>query len=88
MSKSDNERTQFDELNAMIQTLAMGVQNTTAAATATTSAVAVRREEVKKEVATVGEDVKKVATKVDTIEEEVSATKKLRSMLEQGRQKD
>ena len=61
----------------MIQTLAMGIQNSTAAATDTTSAVAAMGEELKKEVATMGEDVKEDATKVDTIEEEVSATKKL-----------
>ena len=40
-------------------------------------AVAAMVEEVKKEVATVGEDVKKVAKKVDMIEEEVGATKNL-----------
>ena len=34
-------------------------------------------EEVKKEVATMGEDVKKVANEVDMIEEEVCATKNL-----------
>ena len=61
----------------MIQTLAMGVQNSTATATAPTSEVASMGEEVKKEVATMGGDVKKIATKVDTIEEEVCATKKL-----------
>ena len=68
-SKSEN----FDEIKAMMQTLVMGVHNTTAAATATTSAVAVMGEEVKREqnatakaVATVGED-----------EVEVSATKKV-----------
>ena len=54
VSKSD-KREQFDDVNAMIQTLAMGVRNSTAAATATTSAVAAIGEEVKKEVATVGE---------------------------------
>ena len=62
MSKGD-EREQFDELKAMIQILATGVQNSTAAAFATTSAVAVMGEEVKKVVATEGEDVEKVATK-------------------------
>ena len=61
----------------MIQTLAKVVENSTAAKIATTIAVAAMGDDVKKEVATTGEDVKKVATKVDTIGEEVSATKKL-----------
>ena len=61
-------------LNAMIQTLAMGVQNSTAA---TTCAVTSMGEEVKKKVATVGEDVKKVAKKVEMLEEEAGATKNL-----------
>ena len=56
LSKGD-EREQFDELKAMIQILATGVQNSTAAACATTSAVAVMGGEVKKVVATEGEDV-------------------------------
>ena len=76
LSKGD-EREKVDELKAMIQTFAIGFQNFTAAAFATTSAVAVMGEEVKKVVATEGEDVEKVATKVDAIEEEVNATKKL-----------
>ena len=38
----------FDELKAMVQTLAMSVQNSTAAATATASAVAAMGEEVKR----------------------------------------
>ena len=40
LSRNDKSE-QFDELEAMIQTLAMGVQNSTAAATATASAVSV-----------------------------------------------
>ena len=46
------------------------------AATATTSAVAAIDEEVKKEVAKMGEDVRKVATKLGTIEEEMSVRDK------------
>ena len=73
MSRSD-KREQFDESKAMIHNLAMGVGNSTAASTC---AVVAMGEEVQKEVATMGEDVKKVAKKVDMIEEEVGATKNL-----------
>ena len=56
---------QFNELEAMIQTLAMVVQSSTAA---TTCAAATMGDVVKKEVATEGEDVDKAAKKVDMIE--------------------
>ena len=61
MSRSD-KRQQFDESKAMIQTLAIGVRTL--------------GEEVKKEVATMGEDVEKVAKQVDMIEEEVGKSGK------------
>ena len=61
---------QFDELKDMIQSLTAGVQTSAAEAkreqSATTSATTI-----------MGTDVKRVVTKVDVIEEEVGATKKL-----------
>ena len=67
----------------MIQPLAVGVQTSRSAANATADAVAALGEEVKREqaatasaVAAMEVDVRRVVTKVENIEEEVSATKK------------
>ena len=54
----------------------MGVQSSATAADATANEVVTMGEDVKKGMAALGDDVKRAATKVDTIEEEVSATKK------------
>ena len=54
----------------------MGVQSSATAADATANEVGTMGEDVKKGMAALGDDVKRVATKVDTTEEEVSATKK------------
>ena len=84
MSGGSGNGAQFDELKMMIQSLAIEVQTSTSAANATADAVATLGEEVKKEqaatasaVTALGEDVRRVIRKVENIEEEVSATKKL-----------
>ena len=56
MSLNNDKREQFDELKAMIQTLAMCVQNSTA--------VSEMGKEVKTEFTNMGEDVKKVTKKL------------------------
>ena len=74
---------QLDELMTMIQSLAVEVQTSTLAANATADAVAALGEEAKREqaatasaVAAMEVDVRRVVTKVENFEEEVSATKK------------
>ena len=64
LSKRD-KREQFDELKGMIQTLAVVFK--------TPLQQQLQLLVVKNEVVTIGEHVKKVATKVDTFEEKVSA---------------